>query len=60
MRKVATQPGRPGELGKVREFYVCPKNQGISIFYPKSGKVRELEKILRLEVIVMPTILPNF
>ena len=25
---------RPGEPGKVREFDIWPKNQGISAFYP--------------------------
>ena len=29
------QPGKPG---KVREFDIRPKNQGISAFYPKFWK----------------------
>ena len=40
--RVATQPGIPGEPGKVREFDIWPKNQGISAFYPKFWKGQEM------------------
>ena len=42
--RVATQPG------KIRKLDISPKNQ---------GKVRESEKILRLETIFMPILKPN-
>ena len=46
--RVATQPGKPGEPGKVRELDISPKNQGIvrefRHFIQKPGKVREFEK----------------
>ena len=59
--KVAMQPGEPG---KVRELDISPKNQGKVREFPRfiqnPGKVGEFEKILRLEVIFMPTLKPNF
>ena len=35
LNRVATQPGKPGEPGKVRELDISPKNQ---------GKVREFRR----------------
>ena len=45
--RVATQPGKPGEPGKVRELDISPKNHGkvrVRRFIQKPGKVREFEK----------------
>ena len=42
LNRVATQPGKPGEPGKVREFDISPKNQGkvreFCRFYSKTWK----------------------
>ena len=42
MNRVATQPGKPGEPGKVRELDISPKNQGkvreLCRFYSKTWK----------------------
>ena len=63
MNRVATQPGKPREPGKVRELDISPKNQGkvreFRRFIQKPGKVREFEKNLRLETIFMPTLKPK-
>ena len=45
--RVATQPGKLGESGKVRKFVILPKNQGkvreFQHFVHYFGKVREFE-----------------
>ena len=52
--RIVTQPGRPGEPGKVTEFDIWSKSQGNSAFYPKFWKK------LRLEAIIMQTLKLNF
>ena len=59
--RIATQPGKPG---KVRKSDISPKNHGkvreFCGFIPNPVKVREFEKNLRLGMIFMPTLKPNF